>query len=272
MAKAGVDRGSAGPFQSSITRSVGTFYRTRGGEIDEGLSPELGEAAVALAERVAERVDRPARRAADGGTHDLAKPRTTSKPPSVLVIGGTGFIGHALVRRLIEDSHGVRVLARGSSSAAGLAELGAELEQGDFTDAEAVSHALRGIDTVFHLARGYGDTWAEYEKYDVTPTRRLAELCLDHGVSRLYYASSIAVYDAGRRSKSITENTKPVPAMLRANPYARSKAENENVLLELHRSDQLPVVIFRPGIVLGPGGSPYHWGIAAWPHSSVARL
>jgi nucleoside-diphosphate-sugar epimerase len=60
--------------------------------------------------------------------------------------------------------------------------------------------------------------------------------------------------------------------MLRANPYARSKTENERMLLEMHESSKLPVVLFRPGVVLGAGGSPYHWGVAAWPYNSVARL
>ncbi|MGB5284431.1 MAG: NAD(P)-dependent oxidoreductase, partial [Polyangiales bacterium] len=71
---------------------------------------------------------------------------------------------------------------------------------------------------------------------------------------------------------SITEDTKPVSSMLRANVYARSKTENEAQLLELWKSSGLPVVIFRPGIVLGQGGPPRHWGIAAWPYPSVARL
>jgi nucleoside-diphosphate-sugar epimerase len=60
--------------------------------------------------------------------------------------------------------------------------------------------------------------------------------------------------------------------MLRANAYARSKAENEAQLLGLWKSSALPVVIFRPGIVLGKGGNPRHWGVAAWPYPSVARL
>jgi len=58
---------------------------------------------------------------------------------------------------------------------------------------------------------------------------------------------------------------------MRVSPYTRSKVENERLLLELHRSQGLPVVLFRPGIVLGHGKS-FHWGIAAWPYSSVCGL
>lgn len=272
LSKAGVGKLPAGPFENSVARAIQAFYRSRGAVCDEGVSPEMGQAAVALAERVAVLVETPQPGAEPDVAPDVVSKKQISKPPTVLVIGGTGFIGSALVRKLLEEGHGVRVLARSPGAAADLADLGAELVKGDFTDSQAVDHALRGIESVFHLARGYGNTWPEYEKYDVEPTRRLAELCLENGVSRLCYASSIAIYDAGHAGKSIDESTAPVPAMLRANPYARSKAENEALLLEFHASRGLPVVIFRPGIVLGPGGSPYHWGVAAWPYSSVARL
>jgi nucleoside-diphosphate-sugar epimerase len=60
--------------------------------------------------------------------------------------------------------------------------------------------------------------------------------------------------------------------MLRTAPYARSKVESERALLAMQREKGLPVVIFRPGVVLGSGGSPYHWGIAAWPYNSVCSL
>ncbi|MGB8329199.1 MAG: NAD-dependent epimerase/dehydratase family protein, partial [Polyangiales bacterium] len=171
-----------------------------------------------------------------------------------------------------EQGHGVRVLARDPASASGLAQLGVELVRGNFLSKDSVRGALGGIEQVFHLARGTGNTWEEYLKYDVEPTRQVAELCLELGVRRLYYASSIAIYEAGKAGESITEETKPVPSMLRANVYARSKTENEAQLLALWESAGLPVVIFRPGIVLGKGGPPRHWGVAAWPYPSVARL
>jgi nucleoside-diphosphate-sugar epimerase len=150
--------------------------------------------------------------------------------------------------------------------------MGVELAKGDFADANAVSAALEGIEYVYHLARGNGKTWEDYLKTDVEPTRKVAELCLEHGVKRLFYASSIAIYYAGNGAGTITEATKPHEGMLRVAPYPRSKVENERILLQLQREKGLPVVIFRPGVVLGRGGNPYHWGIAAWPYNSVCRL
>ncbi len=270
LAKAGVRKTEGNPFCRSIARAVRAFYDSRSGPLDEGVSPEMGEAAVRLAERVATAAQPSVRESvAEPGS---AAPEPAKREPSVLVIGGTGFIGRALVRRLVEQGYGVRVLARDPSNASDLAGLGVELVRGDFLDEESIRAALAGIDQVFHLARGSGNAWEEYLKYDVEPTRRLAEVCLELGVKRFYYASSIAIYEAGTPGASITEETKPVRSMLRANVYARSKAENEAQLLELWRSSRLPAVIFRPGIVLGKGGSPRHWGVAAWPYSSIARL
>jgi nucleoside-diphosphate-sugar epimerase len=270
LAKGGVRKIEGSPFGRSIARAVESFYDSRGGTLDEGVSPEMGEAAVRLAERVAA--------SAELSAHVPAfKPNpearvAANREPTVLVIGGTGFIGQALVRRLVEQGYGVRVLARDPGKATDLADLGVDVVWGDFLDAESIRSALPGIEEVFHLARGTGHTWEEYLKYDVEPTRRLAEICLDHGVRRLYYTSSIAIYEAGKAGVSITEDSKPVPSMLRANAYVRSKAENEAQLLQLWRSSGLPAVIFRPGIVLGKGGNPRHWGVAAWPYPSVARL
>jgi nucleoside-diphosphate-sugar epimerase len=167
----------------------------------------------------------------------------------------------------------VRLLARDPRGLAPeLMALGLDVVRGDFTELDTVRPALDGITHVFHLARGNGNTWAEFLKYDVEPTRKLAELCAAANVKRFIYSSSIAIYAAGKKGEVINEDTQPVDDMLRANPYARSKVENERLLLELYREKGLPVVINRPGIVLGTGGNPYHWGIAEWPYTSVCKL
>jgi nucleoside-diphosphate-sugar epimerase/predicted dehydrogenase len=267
LGKAGVVK-VAEPFGVSIARAVERFYGTRHGQLDERLGGALAHGAIALAERVAEAAHLP---------EPMGAPKVTvveGMPASkVLVIGGTGFIGKVLVKHLRQAGHGVRLLARDPQGIAPeLLALGLDVVRGDFTDLDSVRPALQGITHVIHLARGNGNTWAEFLKYDVEPTRKLAELCLEAKVERFIYSSSIAIYAAGTKGEVVTEDTKPVDAMLRANPYARSKVENERILLELHRDKGLPVVINRPGIVLGTGGNPYHWGIAEWPYTSVCRL
>ena len=77
--------------------------------------------------------------------------------PTVLVLGGSGFIGQALVRRLHRSGLRTRVLVRRTSeSAALLAEQGSEIVVGDLTDPGLLDAALTGISYVYHLARATG--------------------------------------------------------------------------------------------------------------------
>jgi nucleoside-diphosphate-sugar epimerase len=199
-------------------------------------------------------------------------PGVTPPAPTVLVLGGTGFIGRALVRRLRRAGLGVRAVVRDTrGQALTLAAEGAEVVRGDLTDLASVESALTGIRHVYHLARGFGRAWDDYLRLDVQPTQALAEVCAARGI-QLLYTSSIAIYDGGDASAVITEETPPSAANMRVNIYSRAKVENERRLLELHRSRALDAIIFRPGIVIGDGGSPYHWGIGAWPYNSICRL
>jgi predicted dehydrogenase/putative NADH-flavin reductase len=250
------------PYPYSIARTIESFYTARSSILDERISATTGEAAVALAEWVARETDVLILDRTVAVPAPLAE--SVTQKSTVLVLGGTGFIGRALVRRLRQDGHGVRLLVRNPASCPSeLHELQAEIVKGDFNDASAVDAALAGIEYVYHLARSNGKTWLDYLKTDVEPTHKLGEFCLKHGVKRLFYASSIAIYFAGKKAGIITEATPPNESMARVAPYTRSKVENERSLLELHQKQSLPVVIFRPGVVLGRGGNPYHWGIAA---------
>jgi nucleoside-diphosphate-sugar epimerase/predicted dehydrogenase len=255
------------PFAESIARTVASFYAQRGGKLDGRIDAAIGEATVNLAERIASAAHLPR-------LTPTATPTPSDLPRStVLVLGGTGFIGQALVKRLRRDGHGVRLLSRSPQSCpAALLNLGVEVVRGDFTQPATIDAAMEGIEYVLHLARGQGTTWEDYQKTDVEPTLNVAELCLKHQVKRLVYTSSIAIYNASRAKTIITEQTPADPGMMRVAPYTRSKVENEQQLLERHRTQGLPVVITRPGVVLGSGGNPYHWGIAAWNYTSVCNL
>jgi nucleoside-diphosphate-sugar epimerase len=60
--------------------------------------------------------------------------------------------------------------------------------------------------------------------------------------------------------------------MHRRTAYTRAKAEAERVLLQMHKEYGLPVVIFRPGIVIGQGGDPCHWGVGMWHMPGVCQV
>jgi nucleoside-diphosphate-sugar epimerase len=275
LSKAGLHL-DAGPYQAGITRAVQAFYAGRRGTLDRRLGAELATEAIRTGEEVGRRVRFegmvPPPVAAKAATRETARGSSPAAPATVLVLGGSGFIGRALVRRLRQAGLGVRALVRNPSGhALTLAAEGAELVRGDFTDLASVEAALPGIRHVYHLARGNGRLWDDYLRDDVNPTRALAELCAARRIS-LYYTSSIAIYDGGDAQSVISEETPPSEAAIRLQIYARAKVENERLLMDLHRERGLDAVIFRPGIVIGDGGTPYHGGVGEWPHSSICHL
>jgi len=131
---------------------------------------------------------------------------------------------------------------------------------------------MDGVECVVHLARASVKSWADYQKYEIEVTRQVAECALEKGVKRLVYTGTIDSYYAGRRAGTITEATPLDPRIASRNLYARAKAESEKILLRMHREQRLPLVIVRPGIVIGRGGSPFHWGVGMWWSDSVCQI
>lgn len=161
------------PFEESIARSIRTFYQQVGGIPDPRHSPRFAAETIRLAEVIASRAG-----LGTPGTERLVvtvpKP---DRPSTVLVVGGTGFIGRALVKRLLADGHGVRVLTRSASSAPfALRNLPVEIVSGHHGDEACVREALAGIEVVYHLAKCEGRKWQDYLDGDVAPTRVLGRL------------------------------------------------------------------------------------------------
>ena len=114
--------------------------------------------------------------------------------------------------------------------------------------------------------------WADYQQLEIEATRRVAECALEAGVKRFIYTGTIDSYYAGRGAGTITEETPLDPQIERRNLYARAKAASEQILMRMHRERGLPVAIVRPGIVIGRGGSPFHWGVGMWWHEAVCQI
>lgn len=248
------------PFGESITNAVRAFYSgVRSGTLDERLSGSFGAQVMALCESIVDKAGIPAE------AREPRAQRTTlppPQPPSVLVVGGTGFIGRRLVERLAKRGIGVRVLTRNPSSAAiNLEGLPIEIMKGSHGDPETLESALAGISTVYHLAKAEGKRWQDYVENDINPTRTLAEAALKHGVKRFIYTGTIDSYASGNANDVITEDTPLDPNIETRNHYARSKAACEDLLVKMHRERGLPLVILRPGIVIGEGSPPAHWGV-----------
>ena len=257
-------------FQDSMSGSIATFYRTLHGAPDRRLDARFGADVIELCEQIV----------ASAGAQPASPPRaivTEDVPPvarpSVLVVGGTGFIGRRLVEVLARRGVGVRILTRNTRSARlALSGTAVEIVQGTHDDPAALARALDGIEVVYHLAKATGQRWQDYLDGDVEPTRVLAETALAHGVRRFIYTGTIDSHYSADRADVIDSDTPLDPKTARRNFYARSKAACESLLVRMHKERGLPLVIFRPGIVIGAGSPPSHWGVGMFHSDTRAQL
>lgn len=193
----------------------------------------------------------------------MANPTKTSPLAGkhYLVTGGTGFIGVALVRGLLEAGARVRVFdnnSRGSEEKLGKERRCAELLIGDVRDSDAVAKAARGVDSVCHLAYINGTEFF-YSKPElvlevaVKGMMNVIDACLAHNVPELILFSSSEVYSAPANVP--THETAPlvVPDVL--NPrysYSGGKIVSELLALNFGRKSFERVVVLRPHNVYGP--------------------
>ncbi len=178
----------------------------------------------------------------------------------VLVTGGTGYLGQAIVRALAARGHTPVVFARttsgGGSKVSGVSALTApetppdtlppppDVVRGDVRDRDAVVAAAQGADAMIHTAALVA-VWrpraADFDDVNVGGLRHALEAVRTHGLRRLVYTSSfLALPPAGRDTP------------LRANDYQRTKALAERVAADAHASGA-PIVRLYPGVIYGPG-------------------
>lgn len=180
---------------------------------------------------------------------------------SFLVTGGTGFIGSALVRRLVAEGHPVRVFdddSRGSRTRLADLERSIEFVKADVRDVGAVERAAKGVEVVCHLAAINGTEFF-YSRPDlvlevgVKGIVNVLEACRKGGVRELLVASSSEVYQTPPVIPTDETVALSIPDPL--NPrysYAATKIISELMALNCSRKGPTRVVIFRPHNVYGP--------------------
>lgn len=170
----------------------------------------------------------------------------------VLVTGGSGFVGNALIKRLLSEHR--EVLAVGRSEV----DLPVEtIKVSSFSELGALGHKLGSVDVVVHCAaRAHvmkddtQDPLAEYRKVNVDGTLNLARHAAESGVKRFVFVSSIKVNgEQTLPGNPFTEDVAPAPE----DPYGISKYEAEQQLQALSAETGMELVIVRPPLVYGPG-------------------
>jgi len=173
-------------------------------------------------------------------------------PEKVLIIGGAGYIGSVMVRKMLQRGYRVKVLDSLLYGGQPLSELynnpNFELIVGDFRHVETMVHAVKGVDAIVHLGGIVGDPACELDpefaiEVNSAATKMIKNVCAGFGIKRFLFASTCSVY--GASDSILDENSELNPLSV----YARSKVYSERALLESNGS--LSPTVFRMATVFG---------------------
>ncbi len=176
----------------------------------------------------------------------------------VLVIGGAGYIGSALLPKLLEEGYRVRLLdllLYGTEPIEGVLDHdNLEIIEADFRRSEKVVQAMQGIDAVVHLGAIVGDPACELDEeatieINLTATRMIAAVAKAADVERFVFASTCSVYGAADGDEILDERSVLRPVSL----YARSKIASERVLRQMADESFKPTYL-RFGTIYGLSG------------------
>ncbi len=172
----------------------------------------------------------------------------------IIVTGATGHIGNVLVRELLKKGEKVRVLLKHGSSELPLEGLDVEKCYGDIRNIDDLRKAFDGVDTVYHLAAlisVYPLINPNLKAVNTEGTKNVGQVCLELGIKKLVYTSSVHAIQDIPIGTPITEET-PISAQKALGKYGKTKAAATLALLDMHKNRGLPVVIVQPAGVIGP--------------------
>ncbi len=172
-----------------------------------------------------------------------------------LVTGGAGFIGSHVVRQLIDRGESVRVLHLPNENLDNLSGLNVELVSGNVLDRKSVDKAVNGCDKVYHLAAVYAfwlpDPQLMFD-VNINGSKNIFESCLDHGVTKVVYTSSIARY-GGQGKGNVSTEESDFGLMRTGELYTISKYLSHELAEDYANNKGLNLTIVCPVLPIGPG-------------------
>ena len=172
----------------------------------------------------------------------------------VLITGATGFIGSAVLRKLLNRGVKCRALVRLHADRRNLEGLDVDVTTGDLLNPGTLDEAARGCDGLYHIAADYR-LWARdpdrLMATNVDGTRQMLLAAARAGIKRIVYTSSVASIKPNDDG-SPTDETAPTSLSDMIGPYKRSKFLAEAVIHELIDEHHLDVVIVNPTAPFGP--------------------
>jgi dihydroflavonol-4-reductase len=169
----------------------------------------------------------------------------------IAVTGGSGVVGSALVRHLVDAGHQVRALARTAAASDNVAGLGAEPITGDVLDLESLGRLVGGMERVFHVA-GVNEMCptdpGRMDLVNIVGTSNVRDACRAAGVRRMIHTSSAVAI--GEKEGSVGSESSPHRGWYLSR-YERSKHISEQIVLDGWPG--LEVICVNPSSVQGPG-------------------
>jgi UDP-glucose 4-epimerase len=164
----------------------------------------------------------------------------------IFLTGGSGFIGHWVVKELLERGHSLRLLVRNKGKIPSLGALpGVELIEGTLDDRSAIERGLEGCEACVHIALGWGETPTTMLEKDTAATVFLLEAAEKAGVGQFLYTSSTAALGEYRLDMRETTDLRPTDL------YGATKAASEAFLLGFAARVKMRCNVIRPGYTFG---------------------
>ena len=181
----------------------------------------------------------------------------------VFMTGANGFVGLNIVKALKEEEHQVRAYVRATSDIQFLKPFDVEIVNGELSDIDALTEAMKGCDAVIHTAGNtscYERDYPTLKEVNVDGTKNVVDAAVKNGIKRLVFSSTTSTVGAkDSHNEKSTEKTE-LTGFRAKSPYARTKQQAEKIICKAVIKDGLEGIILNMAEVIGPFDHNMQWG------------